>query len=125
MEKRVFEFTNYDVPVTIAGHEFTMDCSSDTGDYLQKVSKELKNLSAEMAAGTKTKDDVISYGMGVIDKLLGAGAAAKVLGNREHKLSDVLDLCVFLSETAAAFKAERQKIQGNRAQRRAAAKKGK
>ena len=111
MEKKVFEFTNYDVPVVIAGQEYTLNCSADTGDYLQSVGKELKKLSAEMSSGTKTKDDVVAYGMGIVDKLLGAGTAEQVLGGCEHKLSDVMDLCLFLTKTAAAFKAEHRKIQ--------------
>lgn len=119
MDKRVFEFRNYDAPVTIAGHEFTLNCSSDTGDYLKSVGKTLKELAAEIGAGTKTKNDVISYGESVINELLGAGAAETVLAGRDHKLSDILDICVFLSETAAAFRAERM-AQFERPQRRAA-----
>lgn len=122
MEKRVFEFRIYDVPVTIAGRDFTLNCCSDTGDYLRQVSKELKELAAEMAAGTKTKDDVISYGMGVIDKLLGAGAADMLIADRNHKLSDIMDICMFLSETVAAFRSAHLVPSGNRARRRAVSK---
>lgn len=123
MEKLVFEFTNYDVPVAIAGHEFMLNCSSDTGDFLKEVGTELKNLAAEMSAGAKTKDDVIAYGMGVIDKLLGTGAAEKVFGSRERRLSDIMDLCMFLTEAAATFIRARSAQTGNRAQGRTAVRK--
>lgn len=123
MEKQVFQFTNYDVPVEIAGHEFTMNCSTDTGDYLKEVSAELKRLGEQVAKGEKTSKDVLDYGCEVVDHLLGEGSAALVLGNRKSRVSDVMDLCTFLAEVATKFRQERQKAQGNRAQRRAAAKK--
>lgn len=123
MEKQIFQFTNYDVPVEIAGQEFILNCSTDTGDYLKEVSADLRELAEKIAAKEKTREDILDYGCGVIDHLLGAGAAEKILGTRKNKVSDVMDVCTFLAEVANKFRAERQKAQGNRAQRRAAAKK--
>lgn len=119
MERRVFEFASNDVPVTVAGLEFTLNASSDTGDYLKEVGAELKKLAAEMTAGTKTKEDVVAYGMEVIDKLLGTGTAERLLSDRTDRLSDIMDLCMFLTETVTLFRRERM----YRAQRRAAGKK--
>lgn len=121
--EHVFEFTNYDVPVTIAGREVSMNCSTDTGDYLKKVSVELRQLAEEFGKGEKSHDDVVSYGMGVIDNLLGEGSAKQLLEGRKNKISDTIDLCLFLTEVAAEFRNEHKKTTANRAQRRAVAKK--
>lgn len=118
MEKRVFEFTNYDVPVVIAGHEFTLNCGTDTGDYLKSVGAELKKLAAEIGAGSKSTSDAVAYCKGAIDKLLGDGAAETIMAGRKENLSDAIDVCLFLIQTAAAFGAERRRAQGNRAQHR-------
>ncbi len=119
MDKRVFNFTDYDIPVTIAGQEYSLNCSSDTGDYLKQVSADLRQFAEDIGKGEKTRDDVVAYGMGVVDRLLGAGAGEHLLGHRQNKVSDIIDLCVFLSEVAADFQKERRKAVENRAQRRA------
>ena len=118
-----FEFTDYCVDVDIAGKTFKLDCSSDTGDYMKKVSGEMRDLAASIENGEKTSDDVIAFGEIVINTLLGDGAAAIIFDGRKRKVSDLTDLMVFLSQTARQFQKERQKLTVNRAQRRAASKK--
>lgn len=118
MDKQKFEFSNYDVEVEIAGQTFTMDCSSDSGDYFKQIAVDLKKMATEISMGTKTADDAVEYGLKAIDHLLGDGAAEKVFANRKRRLSDVTDVCLFLTETANKFHAERAKIAGNRALRR-------
>lgn len=42
MTTQKFEFVNYNVDLDIAGQSFTMDCSSETGDYCE-THKEYEN----------------------------------------------------------------------------------
>lgn len=119
MNTPVFEFTNYDVEVIIAGHKFTMDCSTDTGDYLKKVAGELHSLADEYSKGQITKENILAYGRKIIDNLLGEGAAETVLAGRKHKISDITDICLFLAQIAAEFQAKKKSQTQNRAQRRA------
>lgn len=107
MEKRVFEFTNRTTPVTIAGHDFVLDCSTKTGDYLKGVGASLRAMAQEIKAGMKTPDDAIAYGMEIIDHLLGDGTANTIFEGRERTVSDLVDVCVFLAETAAEYQAMR------------------
>lgn len=123
MEIQKFEFTDYDVPVEIGGCKFNLDCSSETGDYLKQCSQELRELAAAIGSGEKTADDAIEYGTKMLDTLLGEGASEKVFAGRRKRLSDVTDICVWLTEIAAKFQQERIKTQQNRAQRRASQKK--
>lgn len=123
MEKQVFEFVNYDVPLTIGGHEFTMNCSADTGDYLKEVAGKLRTLANEVGSKEKTNADIVAYGEEVIDHLLGAGAAALLLSGRASKVSDTMDICMFLTGVAAKFSEERKKLQGDQARHGAASKK--
>lgn len=111
MEKQIFQFTNYDVPVEIAGHDFTMNCSADTGDYIKSAAGKLRELANQVAAGEKNNADIVEYGMGFVDHLLGAGAAEKIMNGRDAKnrTSDVMDLCRFMTDIAAKFRTERQK----------------
>lgn len=120
MEKQIFQFTNYDVPVEIAGHSFTLNCSADTGDYIKAAAGKLRELANQVAAGEKNNADIVEYGMGVVDHLLGAGAAEKILEGRDAKnrTSDVMDLCRFMVEIAAKFRNERQKSTQPRPHRR-------
>lgn len=122
MTTQKFEFINYNVDLDIAGQSFTMDCSSETGDYLKGVAVELRSLAAALANGEKTADDAVNYGTDVIDHLLGDGAAARIFATRKKRMSDIADLCMWLTEVATKFQKERAKISGNRAERRAAAK---
>lgn len=121
MNTQKFEFVNYDVDVEIAGQKFTFDCSSETGDYLKECSSELMNLAKQIEAGEKTVEDAIQYGVSMVDRLLGEGAAEKLFSGRKKRLSDITDLCVWLTEVATKFQNERIKVHQNRAQRRAAA----
>lgn len=120
MEKQIFQFTNYDVPVEIAGHSFTLNCSADTGDYIKSVAGKLHELANQVAAGEKNNADIVEYGIGVVDHLLGAGSAEKILEGRDAKnrTSDVMDLCRFMVEIAAKFRNERQKSMQPRHRRR-------
>lgn len=122
MTTQKFEFVDYNVDLDIAGQSFTMDCSSETGDYLKGVAVELRSLAAALGNGEKTVDDAVNYGTDVIDHLLGDGAAARIFATREKRMSDIADLCMWLTEVATKFQKERAKISGNRAERRAAAK---
>lgn len=122
MENQKFQFTNYEVPIEIGGSKFSLDCSSETGDYLKRCGNELRQLAAEIESGEKTADDAIEYGMKMLDTLLGEGASEKVFDGRKKRLSDVTDICVWLTEVAAKFQQERIKTHQNRAQRRASAK---
>lgn len=117
-----FEFTNYDVEIKISGHIFTLDCSSNTGDYLKKCSGELLELSEAMKRGEKTADDAVQYGMDMLDTLLGDGASDKIFADRKKRVSDITDICVWLTQVAAEFQRQRKNTAANRAQRRAAAK---
>ena len=119
MSISAFEFTNYEVEVTLAGQKFTMDCSTDTGDYLKEVSEKMRELAEEYGKGEKTKDDLVTFGKGVIDRILGDGAADKLLSGRTHLISDISDICMYLGEIAAQFQNERKAQTMNRAQRRA------
>lgn len=118
MDKQKFEFTNYDVEVEIAGQTFTMDCSTETGDFFEKLAERLKNLAVEIHNGTKGSDDALQVGLEAIDHILGDGASEKIFAGRKKRMCDVSDVCLFLTETANKFHAERAKIVGNRAQRR-------
>lgn len=111
MEKQIFQFTNYDVPVEIAGHEFTLNCSTDTGDYLKGAAANLRKIADQITTGEKTGDDALEYGCEIIDHLLGDGASGQILSGRTSKISDVTDVCMFLTEVAAKFRDERQKAQ--------------
>ena len=122
MTTQKFEFVDYNVDLDIAGQSFTMDCSSETGDYLKGVAAELRSLAAAIANGEKTVDDAVSYGTNVIDHLLGDGAAARIFATRKKRMSDIADLCTWLTGVATKFQEERARISGNRAARRAAAK---
>lgn len=122
MTTQKFEFVNYNVDLDIAGQSFTMDCSSETGDYLKGVAAELHSLAAAIANGEKTVDNAVKYGTDVIDHLLGDGAAARIFATRKKRMSDIADLCMWLTEVATKFQKERARINGNRAERRAAAK---
>lgn len=122
MTTQKFEFIDYNVNLDIAGQSFTMDCSSETGDYLKVVAAELRSLAAALSDGEKTVDDAVNYGTEVIDHLLGDGAAASIFATRKKRMSDIADLCMWLTEVATKFQKERAKISGNRAERRAAVK---
>lgn len=122
MEIQKFQFTNYEVPIEIGGSKFSLDCSSETGDYLKRCGNELRQLAAEIESGEKTADDAIEYGLKMLDTLLGAGASEKVFAGRRKRLSDVTDICIWLTEIAEKFQQERIKTHQNRAQRRASAK---
>ena len=122
MTTQKFEFIDYNVNLDIAGQSFTMDCSSETGDYLKSVAAELRSLATALSNGEKTVDDAVSYGTEVIDHLLGDGAATRIFATRKKRMSDIADLCMWLTEVATKFQKEREKISGNRAERRAAAK---
>ncbi len=122
MTTQKFEFVDYNVDLDIAGQSFTMDCSSETGDYLKGVAAELRSLAAALANGEKTVDDAVNYGTDVIDHLLGDGAADRIFAARKKRMSDIADLCMWLTEVATKFQKERARISGNRAERRAAAK---
>lgn len=119
MDTPVFEFTNYDVEIELAGQKFIMDCSSDTGDYIKKVSEELRDLAKKYAEDKCTKEDVCVYGRSIIDKLLGTGTAKKLLVGRKHELSDIMDICLFLTKVVAEFGAKKRTQAENRAHRRA------
>ena len=121
MEKQVFQFTDYSVPVEIAGTEFRMDCSIDSGDYIKSTAVELRKLAQQVSSGEKTTEDVVAYGCGIIDYLLGDGAAETIMHGRKNKTSDVMDVCAFLVEVASKYRAEHQNMLKNRAQRRAEA----
>lgn len=123
MNIQKFEFVNYDVDVEIGGITFKMDCCSETGDYLKKCSAELRDLADAIGRGEKTVDDAVSYGCNMLDTLLGEGAAEKVFSGRKKRLSDVTDICLFLTEVAVNFQNERIKATQNRAQRRSDRKK--
>lgn len=118
MTPQKFEFTNYNVPVDIAGHTFTLDCSSETGDYLKSVSENFRSLVREIGSGEKSVEDAAEYGMQVLDHLLGKGAADTIFTGRKKRVSDITDVCLFLTDVAARFQEERAKLNGNRAQRR-------
>lgn len=120
MTPQKFEFTNYNVPVDIAGHTFTLDCSSETGDYLKSVSENFRDLAKQIGSGEKSVEDAAEYGMQVLDHLLGAGAADTIFTGRKKRVSDITDVCLFLTDVAARFQEERAKLNGNRAQRRGA-----
>lgn len=122
MTTQKFEFVDYNVDLDIAGQSFTMDCSSETGDYLKGVAAELRSLAAALANGEKIVDDAVSYGTEVIDRLLGDGAADCIFATKKKRMSDIADLCMWLTEVATKFQKERARISGNRAERRAAAK---
>lgn len=104
-----FEFTNYDVEIKISGHIFTLDCSSDTGDYLKKCSGELLELSEAMKRGEKTADDAVQYGMTMLDTLLGDGASDKIFADRKKRVSDILDIGLWLAQVASEFQRKRAK----------------
>ncbi len=103
-----FEFTNYDVEIKISGHIFTLDCSSNTGDYLKKCSGELRELAEAMERGEKTSDDAVQYGTAMLDTLLGDGASDKIFADRKKRVSDITDICVWLTQVAAEFQRERE-----------------
>ena len=118
MTPQKFEFTNYNVPVDIAGHTFTLDCSSETGDYLKSVSENFRDLAKQIGSGEKSVEDAAEYGMQVLDHLLGTGAAETIFTGRKKRVSDITDVCLFLTDVAARFQEERTKLNSNRAQRR-------
>lgn len=118
MTPQKFEFTNYNVPVDIAGHTFTLDCSSETGDYLKSVSENFRSLAKQIGSGEKSVEDAAEYGMQVLDHLLGAGAADTIFTGRKKRVSDITDVCLFLTDVAARFQEEHAKLNSNRAQRR-------
>ncbi len=122
MDTQKFEFVNYNVDIEIGGHHFTLDCSSDTGDYLKKCSGELRELAEAMERGEKTSDDAVQYGTAMLDTLLGDGASDKIFADRKKRVSDITDICVWLTQVAAEFQRQRKNTAANRAQRRAAAK---
>ena len=125
MNSNVFEFTNYDVEVELAGHKFTMDCSTDTGDYLKNAGAELKKLAKGYSAGTVSKENICEFGRDVIDRLLGSGSAETLLNGRKHEVSDIVDICVFLAQIAAKFQTKRVARAENRVQRSGKNAKGK
>ncbi len=103
-----FEFTNYDVEIKISGHVFTLDCSSDTGDKLKKCSGELRALAEAIGKGEKASDDAVLYGMIMLDTLLGEGASDKIFDGRKKRVSDIVDICLWLTKIAAEFQKERE-----------------
>ncbi len=117
-----FEFTNYDVEIKISGHIFTLDCSSDTGDKLKKCSGELRALAEAIGKGEKASDDAVQYGMTMLDTLLGDGASDKIFDGRKKRVSDIMDIGLWLAQVASEFQRQRKNTAANRAQRRAAAK---
>ena len=119
METRKFEFTNYNVEVGISEHKFILDCSSETGDYIQHASVEFKQLSDELRTGSKTVGDAVEYCTTFIEHLIGKGAVNEIFSNRKIRLSDLIDICMFLIETANEFSRGRHKTNANRTQRRA------
>lgn len=108
--KTSFEFHDYNVPVTIAGLDFTIDCSADTGEYLSSVGKRLYEFAEEVKNGDATLEDVFSYGRGVVDYLLGAGAAKKIFKGRPARISDMADLCVFLMQVVSTYQKEHRLV---------------
>lgn len=101
-----FEFTNYVVDVDINNHTFQLDCSSETGDYLKRSAVTLREIAEAMGRGEKTAADAFAFGEEMLDTLLGAGATEKCFEGRKKRVSDILDMCLWLTQIAAAFRAE-------------------
>lgn len=107
MDIQKFEFINYNVDVEIAGHIFSLECTSETGDFIKETANRLRSLSSEIAAGTARPTDALEYGATVIDRLLGEGACDKIFDGRKRRLDDVSDICMFLTNVAVKFQQER------------------
>lgn len=112
MAANVFEFANHNVEVSIAGENFVMDCSIETGDYLQQVARNLREIAEEIKNKTKTADDAVAYGVEVVDHLLGNGAADKIFKNRKKNLDDMSDLCLFLTQIGVEYQQKRRETKG-------------
>lgn len=122
MDVQKFEFTSYETDVEINGHIFRLDCSSETGDYLKKSAATLRETADAMGKGEKTADDAYAVGEKMLNDLLGEGAAEKCFEGRKKKLSDIFDICVWLSEVAAKFQQERRKKMASLAKKTATLK---
>lgn len=108
MKTPTFEFVNYNQEINVAGKKFTMDCSTDTSDYLKEKSQSLLDLSKAISDGTKPRDAAAKEGTEIIDHLLGAGATEKIFEGRNIRISDLMDICVFLAKTVREFNDEKR-----------------
>lgn len=115
MDIQRFEFTNYDVEVQFGDDTYMLDCSTDTGEFLRTAAAELSELVDDFENGKKSIDDAVSYGLAVIDRLLGAGASEKIFAGRKKRMADIIDICMFLARAVAKFQAEQRKAPGGRA----------
>lgn len=102
-----FRFHDHSAAVRIDGQEYRIDLSAETGDFLRGAARRMRELAAEIERGEATSAEAAAYGVSVIDRLLGHGAAEKIFAGRKKSLSDVGDVLGFLIAAAKELKGAR------------------
>ena len=102
-----FHFREHSAAVRIDGREYRLDLSAETGDFLISAARRMKELAAEIERGEAGSAEAAAYGVSVIDRLLGHGAAEKIFAGRKKSLSDVGDVLGFLIAAAKELKEAR------------------
>lgn len=93
---KAFAFNNYSEEIDIAGHVFTIDTSTDTGDKVRVFTLSEKELASEVASGTKPKEELLAKFQHDIDEILGKGAFDKIFEGRTPCVPDASDVMLYI-----------------------------
>ena len=103
-----FDFSDHIQEVDIAGNLFKMNCSTKTGDFLQKVGANLRSMATDLKSGKITEENVIDYCKSVFDTILGQGATDTIFSGRERTIDDASDLLLYLTQVARSYQENRR-----------------
>mgnify|MGYP000032092673 CR=1 FL=1 len=118
----VFEFKDYNLDLTIAGNEFTVNCVAELADKVREHRDTLANLANELRAGKKTSADAIDLCREIIDDILGDSAFDSIFKGRTPTVTDCSDVLLFtIGAITDQFK-KQTPYPGNREARRSAGK---
>lgn len=115
-----FEFRGRNVELDIAGHKFTLSSDAELSQSLNRFSKEANELVGRDISEDEKRKEGQTICHKALDAILGGGAFDTI--SQVHSL-DIVD-CTDIVEYIADEVALHNEANKNRAQRRAAAKKG-
>lgn len=91
---------------------------SKTGDIISKYTKIFEDIKAGNT-DDKTSEDVCNKVVCAIDEILGDGSCKKIFGEIKINMDDLIDIWAYIcNEYAYFYQRKRQKLYGNRQQRR-------
>lgn len=108
-----FQFQDNTIHLDIAGHKFQLAARQELAEKLIVAGKQMQ----EFGEACDEKDPEafqksVTFTHGVIDTLLGEGAAAKIFDGREADLYDCIDVFGYISSEVGAFMAQKKERYG-------------